>query len=328
MMNPVKGGGRMDQAFDSDVFYGCLLKGDVAEAMRYLARFPEKDALYQQYVSVFEQEAYPVLTEDSRLQEILLIYQRYYRDVFYLHVDAEAAAEAMRDRFVRLFRIGDPDMRLGDIEAGAIAEAFRERSYHFLGGRTGGYWGPYAWKTTESKTYDVALPGGTQPYTVRFLDGFISKSWHDYVSFGAISTGGWTDGDGVIQCVRASYNLEDESFTVSLLKHEAQHAMDLAAYPPMSSEDLEYRAKLVELIASNQRNLLLPFLHEADASKAGNGHALAAHRIVEGFMNRLHMAREQLFTLPIPEIQATASALFEADNEAVQRKYGNEKSAP
>lgn len=311
----------MDQAFDRNGFYGYLIKGDVADAVRYLARFPEQTALYQKYISVFEKEEYPVLAADSRLDEILRVYQKYYRNVFYLRMDAKRAEEAMKDEFARLFQLSDSDAPFGDIEEREISAAFRDRGYHFLGGRTGGYWGPYIWKTTESATYDVALPGGVQPYPIRFLDGFISRSWCDFISFGEIGTGGWTDGDGIIHCVKSAYDLESESFTVSLLKHEAQHAMDLARYRDMASGDLEYRAKLVELIYSSERNLLRGFAHEADASDVSNGHALAAGRIVEGFTKRLRADGGRLDELSIPEIQTIAKALLAESDEEVKRKY-------
>ena len=311
----------MDKAFDRSVFYGYLIKGDVTDAIQYLARFPEQAALHQKYVSLFEKEQYPVLEADTRLDEILRIYQKYYRNVFYLQMDAKCAEEAMKDEFVRLFHLSHSDAQFGDIEEREISAAFRDKAYHFLGGRTGGYWGPYIWKTTEEKTYDVELPGGIQAYPVRFLDGFISKSWCDAISFGEIGTGGWTDGDGIIHCVKASYDLEDESFTVSLLKHEAQHAMDLSKYRHMSSDDLEYRAKLVELIYSSERNLLENFVHEADASKANNGHSLAANRIIEEFSKRLRADGRQLGALCVPEIQTIAKALLTESDEEIKRKY-------
>ena len=138
--------------------------------------------------------------------------------------------------------------KLSDIEERYVKKAFQKEGFFFLGGRTGGYYGPYIWRNTETKTYKVELPEGIQEYSVNLLDGFIMKSWLDYLSLSEIGTGGWTDGDGIINCVKSAYDLESESFQVSLLKHEAQHARDLYAVPNLPSADLEYRAKLVELI--------------------------------------------------------------------------------
>lgn len=314
----------MEGLFNKSVFYGCLIKGDARDAMQYLSRFPDQAAAYRKYEAVFEKEEYPVFKEDDALRDILLIYQQYYRDAFYLRMDAAQAEEAMKNRFLRLFHREHADLSMGELEETEIAEAFRKRSYHFLGGKTAGYWGPYIWKATEAKTYDVELPEGRHPYQVMLLDGFIAKSWLDFISFGEVSTGGWTDGDGIIHCVKASYDLEDEAFTVSLLKHEAQHAMDLSRYPRLSSEDLEYRAKLVELIYSSGRNLLEQFIHEADDSKENNGHSLAAKRITEGFAKRQRMDGGSRGALSIADIQAIAKELFVSSSEDMKRKYAKD----
>ena len=311
----------MDTKFDENIFYGHLIKGDLNSALGYLKQFPEQAGLYGRYQSIFEQEQYVAYDADSHLNELLMIYQQYYRDVFYLQVDVEDAAERMKNRFVSLLDAADQDMAFDAMENCLIAEAFRNRSFHFLGGKTSGYYGPYIWKTTETRQYNVELPNGVQEYTVRFLDGFLAKSWLDYLSFGAVSTGGWTDGDGIINCVKSSYDVESESFQVSLLKHEAQHAMDLSKYRNMSSEDLEYRAKLVELIYSSERDLLAQFMYEAGAENADNGHSRAAERIVEGLSKTLCLGRGELCSLSTGQIRSTAKALFIKSNDEIGSKY-------
>lgn len=264
---------------------------------------------------MFADEKYLTYDVDERLNEILLIYQKYFRDVFYLETNAEHAAETMRMRFVDAFRISDDNTELGEIEQRYVAKEFEKKSLHFLGGRTGGYFGPYVWQNTEVKEYDVVLPNGTQKYTVKLLDGFVCNSWCDYISFGAVGTGGWTGADGIVNCIKSCYNFEEESFTVSLLKHEAQHARDLANCKNMSSVDLEYRAKLVELIYSEKRNLLRRFAREADVSN-GNAHAIAANRIVENFAKK---TCKDICALSIAEVQTFAQALFEESNKVFEK---------
>ena len=210
---------------------------------------------------------------------------------------------------------------VGEESAQAAAAAFRARGFHFLGGRTSGYWGPYVWRDEEVKRYAVELPDGEREYAVKFLDGFVMKSWLDYISFGEAGTGGWSDGDGLICCVRDAYDLDAESFRVSLLKHEAQHAADLETYQGMSSEDLEYRAKLVELIYSRERNLLERFAGEADASRAGNGHGIAACRLLEGIERLLRVPREAFASLPVEDVQAAARTLFAESTREAGKKY-------
>ena len=156
---------------------------------------------------------------------------------------------------------------------------------------------------------------------MKLLDGFIMESWLNYLTFGKSGTGGWSNGDGLIHCVKHCYDLESESFRVSLLKHEAQHAADQGRYPGMSVEELEYRAKLVELIYSEERQLLDCFLREADTANSGNSHGLAAERIVRGFEVRLGKSREELTGLPVQKVQSAALALFRESTGEMDRKY-------
>lgn len=306
----------MQTEYDRNVYRGYLVQGNLRGAIEYLRQFPEKRELCDRYVSVFEEETYPEYEKDRYLSDLLLIYQKYYREVFYLGYEEERAAEYMRDRFAKV--LGMKDESLDQIEE-RVSGIFSDRGFHFLGGKTSGYFGPYIWSFTETRTFEVELPGGVAEYTVNLLDGFISRSWLDFISFGETGTGGWTGSDGVINCVSKAYDLEGEGFRVSLLKHEAQHAVDLARCVDMPSEDLEYRAKLVELIYSRERNLLRYFLQEMSGSDSRNGHSLAAARIVEGISRKTGIGRKELENLSVAEVQRIAGELF-AESEGVYAK--------
>ena len=298
--------------FQKGVFYSLLIKGNLPSAIRYIKGFPDQQSRYLKYKVLFEDGQLLHYDVDEDLQQILDIYQQYYRDVFYLLTAPETAARTMLERFSSLFCL-DHCCDLHEAAEKKIIEAFTAKGYHILCGRTGGYYGPYIWKTTECNVYAVELPDGTQPYPIHFLDGFLCKSWLDYLSFGEIGTGGWTNGDGIINCVKASYDTESENFRVSLLKHEAQHAMDLSKFPCMSSEDLEYRAKLVELIYSAERDMLEQFRREADTSRTENGHSMAASRIANEFSD----------ISGIPAIQQRALVLLQKSNTEMSQNYGN-----
>lgn len=292
------------------IYYGYIVKGDLHGAITYIKQFPAQTTLYKRFMDVFEHEEYMTYEVDAGLNNILTAYQQYYRDAFYLCIGQEQAANKLRDRLAVLLGIKDRHIALCDIEQNQLVKLFMNRGLHFMGGKSSGYYGPYIWRTTETVSYDVELPDGIQTYTVKFLDGFITRSWIDYLSFGEIGPGGWADGDGYINCVKSAWDFESESFRVSLLKHEAQHARDLEKKKDMSSEDLEYRAKLVEMIYCSERNLLEAFAQEADASDESNGHAMAAHRIVKGFRNALGTDCIDYTVLSVEQIQTVARMLF------------------
>lgn len=307
------------EKFEKDTLRGMIVKGNLRAAMTYLEQFPETTALYQKGMALYQKEHYLTYDVEAELNEILLAYQKYYRDAFYLELSAEEAAQRLRERLAEQLQAA-PDTSLDKLEEMA-GTAFRQKSFHALMGRTSGYYGPYIWKTEELRNYRVELPEGEQDYAVKFLDGFIMKSWLDYISFGEMGTGGWSNGDGLIHCVRAAYDLGSEDFQVSLLKHEAQHAMDQARYKDITSEELEYRAKLVELIYSRERRMLECFVSQADGAKTNNGHGLAAERIVRGFEICLKKGRDSLTNLPLENVQTIAQSLFSESSEEIAAKY-------
>ena len=297
-------------SFDADLFHGFLIKGALRPALEYLAQFPEQEADLQRYQSIFEKAQYLVYPVDDFLNQLLQVFQRYYRIVFYLEHPEEEARQEMQRSFAQLLPHGaDP---FGEAWEKSVQAAFEAKGFHYLGGKTSGYYGPYIWKTTKQETYQVELPEGTQPYRVNLLSDFLSRSWLDYLSLGRVGTGGWADEDGILNCVASSYDFASEAFTVSFLKHEAQHAMDLARNLALSPVVLEYRAKLVELIYSTARNLLPQFAKEADGSNAANAHSAASGQIIEAFEAKF--GRDALSTLSIPQIQETARALFAASD--------------
>lgn len=294
--------------FEEAVLYGFLTKGKLRLAMEYLTQFPEKRAEIQWYQRLFEQEQYIVYDVEPELNQLLYIFQQYYRDAFYLNMPEQSASERMQKRFEQHFLTkGQSDAKEWEAR---IQSVFEKYGYHYLGGRTSGYFGPYIWKTTTQKTYLVELPEGIQTYRVNLLSDFLMNSWLDYISNGRISTGGWADEDGVLNCVESSYDLTSEAFKVSLLKHEAQHILDLSRNPGATSVQLEYRAKLVELIYSAERNLLPSFAGEADLSNPENAHGIAAEQIITSFREHLGDDTVPLANLPVSQIQQIARKLF------------------
>ena len=304
--------------FSKAQYRGHLIRGDLLGAIRYIKQFPEQAELAERYRKRFEGEEYAASGEDAVLEAILSAYRKYYRETFYLGMDREKAEDRLSGRLARV--LGAEKGTVEQLEE-KVAETVRGRGLYFLGGRTSGWYGPYIWKTMETKTYQVELPEGVQAYSIRLLDGFLSRSWLDDISFGKTGTGGWTDKEGTIHCVRAVYDLDSEDFQVSLLKHEAQHARDLARDKNMPSAELEYRAKLVELIYSRERRMLERFLGQADTTRADNGHGLSAERIVREFEIRQKRDRGRLAELPVETVQTAAQSLFAESCQEMAAKY-------
>jgi hypothetical protein len=154
----------------------------------------------------------------------------------------------------------------------ALMDAIRDRGWGFQAGRTPPLQDFILWRTTESKDYEVELSDRTQPVTVHFLDDFVSQGWANFATFGHTGTGGWANDDGLF-CIRSAYDPASEEFLVSYLKHEARHYADYQLFPSLEGADLEYRAKLTELvfIGDGQGRLIEKFITHA------NGRSDAPH---------------------------------------------------
>lgn len=289
-----------------------FINGDIKGAIAYMRCHEEFSSILPAYTAIFEDEAYRSYDIPEQLNRVLLAYQVYYRDVFYCHLPHPQAAEKL---FSSLRTELKSPTASEDRLAGQLQALFEENGYHAQFGRTQGYYGPYIWRDTVPTVYKVELPCSVAEYTVNILKGFVFRGWMDYLTFGQFGTGGWASPDGTINCIEQAYDFESEKFLVSLLKHEAQHTVDLKQYPGITPTELEYRAKLVELHYSHDDCLLQRFIEAANESRTDDSHAMASVRIKNDF--------EGLTAAEPEEIRAKALTLLMAHNTEMAEKYGS-----
>ena len=289
-----------------------FINGDIKGAIAYMREHEEFKGILPAYTAIFENCEYRSYDIPDALNDILRLYQIYFRDVFYCGLPEPEAAYKLLTGLRLLLNMPDADEEL---LVERLQAAFEANGYHALFGKTQGYYGPYVWRETVPTVYRVELPDGTAEYTVNILKGFVFRSWMDYLTFGRYGTGGWASPDGTINCVEQAYDFESERFLVSLLKHEAQHAMDMKRFPKITHAELEYRAKLVELHYSGDLGLLQKFLSEADENRTGDSHAAASARIRREFADTDQAN--------LPSIQARARELLHAHTKELEVKYGH-----
>ena len=257
-----------------------FVRGDIKGAIEFMREHDEYRDILPEYVAIFEEEKYLSYDIPSDLNDILLLYQIYYRDIFYCGIPESKASERLIAGLNDILGTKDADeVILGN----NLQELFKDNGYCSQFGKTQGFFGPYVWKETVPTVYKVELPGGTAEYKVNILKGFVFRSWMDYLTFGRFGTGGWASPDGTINCIEKAYDFNSEKFLVSLLKHEAQHTIDMKSFPGITTEELEYRAKLIELHYSNNLALLDKFLAEASDERPNDSHALASFRVKKEF---------------------------------------------
>ena len=293
-----------------------FMNGDLRGAIAYMHAHEEFKDILPAYVAIFENCQYRTFDVPALLSDILRLYQVYFRDAFYCGLPEAEAADRLRAGLRALLDAPEADE---EQLTGRLQAAFEAEGYHALFGKTQGYYGPYVWRDTVPTSYRVELPDGTAEYTVNILKGFVFRGWMDYLTFGRYGTGGWASPDGTINCVEQAYDFESERFSVSLLKHEAQHTVDMKRFPGITPMELEYRAKLVELHYSGDMGLLQKFIAAADESRADDSHALASARIKRGFAD--------VDKAGLSCIQARARELLAAHTQEMEAKYGRQEAA-
>ena len=292
-----------------------FMNGDIKGAIAYMRNHAEFKDILPAYVAIFENCEYRAYEISKKLNDILRLYQIYFRDVFYCGMPETEGADRLLTQLKAFLDMPDAEETLLTERLQAMFEA---EGYHALFGKTQGYYGPYIWRDTVPTVYRVELPDGTAEYTVNLLKGFVFRGWMDYLTFGRYGTSGWASPDGTINCVAQAYDFKSERFLVSLLKHEAQHTVDMKRFPGITPAELEYRAKLVELHYSDDLGLLQKFLSEADESRTGDSHAVASARIA------LEFASADQGSLSC--IQARALELLHRHTKEMTDKYGEQKT--
>lgn len=309
--------------FDIDEYASLLIKGHLIEAFQYVKQFEDQRDLVTKYEKVFVENERLNRSTNPVVNAIDSLYQQYYKAIFWHNVSPEIAEAEL---FLKLWQYcGENDLleKNASIEK-EVEKRIQKEGFEFLGGRTSGFWGPYIWASSNQVTYDVSLPFGNEAYTIVLMDGFVSRSWLDFISFGKVGTGGWSGKDGLLYCVGTAYDLESQNFKISFLKHEAQHHFDERTFLDLSGEALEYRAKLVELIYWQDEKILKMIHLEADDSKCHNAHSVASHRIISDLSRRLfdktYVDDLSLFLNELEKVKMIAGELLVEDNKRLTER--------
>jgi hypothetical protein len=140
------------------------------------------------------------------------------------------------------------------------------------------------WDKQSQAEYSVDLPETKIDVNVIFIESYVSRGVSDYATFGYSQIGGWASNkDSSLFCNKGTYKLKSEMFQNSYLKHEAIHFVDLKNYPNLESADLEYRAKLIELIYCTDKTIFKridEFIIGASNENRENAHAFANYHLI------------------------------------------------
>lgn len=245
---------------------------------------------------------------------ILSLFRRYWSDAL-LHRQTLEQADSALLQALRT-ELGLPGADLETAYA-ALQARIEAAGLHVLGGRTPPLYELMIWRTQIDSKERLPLPDGELEAPVSLLDDFVSAGWSSWASCDQTGTGGWTTASRIM-AVRSAWQLDSEAYRVSLLGHEAQHFSDKQRFPKLESGDLEYRAKLVELILAHktQADLLAKFTLRATRQRS-LPHPFANFWVIEKLRERLH--RQDLAPAAPEEIRSAALAELREHTAALLR---------
>lgn len=149
----------------------------------------------------------------------------------------------------------------------------------------------FIWDKETVKNYNVVLPKQTINARVVFIENYHLTGYDYYASAGSSQVGGWAVKESAtLFCNKGSYDIDSEDFKISYLKHESLHFTDLNDYPNLSASDLEYRAKVIELMYCTEETIyerIEDFISGANKSDRNHSHPYANYILIENLSKLL-----------------------------------------
>lgn len=307
-----------------DAATSAILRGTADEAVAALAavpgdRFAGEDATFRAcMLARFGGDAPPVLPArggDAFVAAVLERYRTYWWQAL-KHPERREALEADLLASLRTL-LGPHAAQARDFDAmePLLDAALLARGVHAQSGRTPPLRELMLWRSQTERAERVQLPEGAHAVTVALLDDFLSLGWSAYGRCERGSAGGWATAEKLYAIVPAyakDGGLDSETFRVVFLGHEAQHFADQNRWPDMAPWELEYRAKLVELVQAHSVSAkrLRGFL-TAQGDDPDSPHTYANRKLAAALGARLGGRRPD--AVPLADLQDAARAELLAD---------------
>ena len=113
-----------------------FLNGDIKGAIAYMRNHEEFKEILPAYVAIFEDCEYRMFEIPDMLNDILRLYQIYFRDTFYCGLPEAEAADKLLTQLKVLLDVPDAEE---EILTEQLQSVFEAEGYHALFGKTQGY---------------------------------------------------------------------------------------------------------------------------------------------------------------------------------------------
>jgi hypothetical protein len=295
------------QVFEFNKIYSYVLQGDVAKVLEVLNTLPdeqlspEEKKIKKKFFERFrlQEEVVDYNTSDPMLHDLLDIYQTYWRQALLDNENMEHYESGLKRDIASFLKknkyptqneyVEDTltDHEIQNNFTQHLKNFLAEKNYYSATGQTAGFFDLFIWEREVPTEFKVVLPETEVTTTIIFLKDVVTMGWEEYASFGKVYPGGWATKE-VLYAVGKAYDTTSENFKVSYLKHESQHFADYKTYPNLSGVDLEYRAKLTELIYAEETlyNLISSFIRNA-SSEGRNPHAFGGYAVIRDLSQKI-----------------------------------------
>jgi hypothetical protein len=186
----------------------------------------------------------------------------------------------------------------------------------------------FIWNKESTEKYDVILPKETIKTTVVFIERYHINGYDEFSTISDSQVGGWATKDSTtLFCNKGTYDLHSEKFKISYLKHESLHFIDLKNYPNLSSADLEYRSKVIELMYCTEGTMydrISEFVSAANKADRDNAHPYANYILIQNmskliFNSDYNSDINQWKKVSVDKINKAASFLYESSENILQK---------
>jgi hypothetical protein len=274
----------------SDRYISLALQGDLSQAESLFSSMnpdtaPISDVeLATQFQARFIEQSEELSpgTGDAFTDTVVSTYRKYWIHTLIGDISKQEGADFLESSLRQVLSRQDSAEFSGNAASvfELIGDIFDEKGVHYLDTPAPPLRDLFLWKTEEKRNYSVRLTDRTQKVSVTFMNDIYSMGWKQYATLGLVATTGWVEGDR-LYCVEEAYDRSSENFEVSYLKHEGRHLVDFERFPGLQSADLEYRAKLTELVfASTSTRQLLDDFTSKSARNPTSPHAYANYQVI------------------------------------------------
>lgn len=161
--------------------------------------------------------------------------------------------------------------------------------YFVLMGTTRPYAELIIWEKQTEQNFSINLDEGTVNVSIIFLDNFLSHGWLAFATLNRMKAGGWATKEHIYQIGSKPTNIDDEKFKIDILYHEGRHFSDYKFFPNLKQGELEYRAKLTELVyaVDSIYERIKNFLRSAKDDPA-IPHSFAAYYVIRSLSKEIY----------------------------------------